>query len=314
MAGADFRRPSDSGPVEGGKRTAGPVVLGLSDIARARRGGWWVDFDDLTRGRVIGEGRFAIVEHCTLRRERAPEALNVAVKFLKPNLLNSPRDLQDFVNEARLLRKIRHPHIVEFIGVGKVDGGGPGQPVRAVYIVHEFMAGGSLKATLVKQMKRPRKAVYSYADALTWLTQIASGLAYLHASTPRVIHRDVKPENVLLTRDARSGRLVAKLADFGLHALVKDSKPGKEGDTQAAVFSRASYASAVSMVSVGRCWWRSERWVGRHLIVCIGATLWPPFLLRPADAFVILTPGLGVKMRYFSQQRDSWTRMTDGSG
>jgi serine/threonine protein kinase len=75
-------------------------------------------------------------------------------------------------------------------------------------------------------MAQPHASSYSYADALTWATDITAAVAHLHSLNPLIIHRDLKLENILLLKGAgaaggAAGRKlpVAKLTDFGLHVV-----------------------------------------------------------------------------------------------
>ena len=172
-----------------------------------------VDRDRLELKSPLGEGAFAHVILATLDGERP-----VAVKSLKPELLKDPAEIRLFLSENAVLRKIRHPHIIELIGVGGAKD--PAGAFRELFIVQEFCPGGSLRDIVFQQMITPRKSLYSASDALRWCLQVAKALAYLHAASPKVIHRDLKLDNILLdSKDV--GASAAKLADFGLATLVK---------------------------------------------------------------------------------------------
>lgn len=90
-----------------------------------------------------------------------------------------------------------------------------GLPTK-LYMVLEYMGGGTLADLVQRQMLTPQYKIYSTKDALRWSTQVASALAYLHNSKPMLIHRDLKPDNIMLTRD----HATAKLIDFGLHSRI----------------------------------------------------------------------------------------------
>ncbi|KAJ9520847.1 hypothetical protein QJQ45_014048, partial [Haematococcus lacustris] len=108
--------------------------------------------------------------------------------------------------------------IVEYVGIGCADSSSEAAKKASMYMVQEFMGGGTLKKMVSKQMRTPHRAVYSNADALRWTTQLAEAIAYLHAARPKVIHRDLKMDNVLLTEGEVSVKS-AKLSDFGLVAF-----------------------------------------------------------------------------------------------
>jgi serine/threonine protein kinase len=200
----------------------------------------------LHRKRALGEGGFAFVELAELDGCKP-----VAVKTLKPELLPSEGDVRLFLSETALMRKLRHDSIVEMIGIGGspenavitnstksslagisnssdqtisegvVDGP---QPLSELYIVQEFCAGGSLRDLVFKQMGQGPKKLYSKLDALRWMIQIAKALKYMHSAKPKVIHRDLKLDNVLLT-DSNPHAANVKLADFGLARALTASRP-----------------------------------------------------------------------------------------
>lgn len=81
------------------------------------------------------------------------------------------------------------------------------------------MGYGNLKSHVLKQMCLHRRKLYTNQQALEWFHQMAKGLRYLHSSKPRVIHRDMKMENVLMKKQ-EDGKIVVKLSDFGLSTAI----------------------------------------------------------------------------------------------
>jgi hypothetical protein len=120
----------------------------------------------------------------------------VAVKVLASELADDPQFLERLEREARVMARLRHPNIVAVHDFQRTGDGAA--------IVMEFVEGGSLREKLHQHPNG-----LSVAEALRILRQIAAGLAAAHASG--VIHRDMKPENVLIDRDG-----VARVSDFGL--------------------------------------------------------------------------------------------------
>ena len=139
----------------------------------------------------------------------------VAIKVLPPQTAGDPTFAQRFALEARAVGKLRHPNIVtayDFATQGDL-----------AYLVSDFIDGG----TLADQLGSPLPLEY----ALTILTPIASALDYAHARG--VVHRDIKPQNILLSHDG-----APVLTDFGLAKIVG---PGS-GVTQAgALMGTAEY-------------------------------------------------------------------------
>ena len=108
--------------------------------------------------------------------------------------------VSNFQNEAVALDLVRHPHIISRLGHGTaIDLGG----TTFHYIVLEYMPGGDMAAL-------SRHHPLSIEKAVGYLEQVCSGLAHAHKCG--VIHRDIKPQNLLLTSD----RKTVKIADFGV--------------------------------------------------------------------------------------------------
>ncbi len=118
----------------------------------------------------------------------------VALKMIHPGLLTSATDLQRFRNEALTVARLDHPHILPVYEIGEQDG----EP----YFTIKLIKGGSLADRLATFREKPREAatlVMIVADALH------------HAHHHAVLHRDVKPSNILLDHDGRP-----YVTDFGL--------------------------------------------------------------------------------------------------
>lgn len=154
-----------------------------------------------------------------------PVPQTVAVKALKNDINKSEANVVDFVEEIRVLSKLRHSSITEFIGVGANDTSTPEAQWHTLFLVQEYMDSGTLKTLLLKQMVNMGKPMYSFAQAIEWAVDIAEGIEFLHGFRPMVIHRDLKCDNVMLTTDGKGpgARKKAKIADLGLHALVQEN-------------------------------------------------------------------------------------------
>ena len=126
----------------------------------------------------------------------------VALKFLHDKFLESVSGKARFLQEARALSRLSHPHIAIIHSIEECDG--------ETFLVFEYLPGGALRS-LLGSMKADGKRLCA-EQAATYALQIAEGLAHAHASG--IIHRDVKPGNVMFARD---GSL--KLVDFGLSKL-----------------------------------------------------------------------------------------------
>ena len=143
----------------------------------------------------IGHGGMAIV----YRAHQQSLDRIVAIKVLSENLAASAEFMERFRREARTVAKLRHPTVITVYDFGEDERGVP-------YLVLEFVEGASLADLMDMGLDDAR-----IPDLLD---QIAAGLDYAHARG--VIHRDVKPGNVLITGEGR-----AILADFGLAWLLE---------------------------------------------------------------------------------------------
>ncbi|KRE95078.1 hypothetical protein ASG76_05150 [Nocardioides sp. Soil774] len=158
----------------------------------------------LRRVRRIGTGGFATVWLCH------DDALDseVAVKVLADNWAQDADVRERFLDEARLLRRASSPHLVQVHDVGVTPDGTP-------YFVMTYADGGSV-ADLLASGHRPTPA-----EVVDIVSQAAQGLAALHARD--VVHRDIKPQNLLLASRPGGGRTVL-VADLGVaKALTTDS-------------------------------------------------------------------------------------------
>jgi len=151
--------------------------------------------------------------HTTLQRK-------VVVKILRGHYEDDPSLLERFQREARVVAKLRHLNIVQVFDFDTVDD----QP----YIVMEYIAGPSLSQYLKALHRKNRRLEFPVVSRL--LTGVANALQYAHESG--VIHRDVKPGNILLT--SRSSQIIpgeplpadfeAILTDFGLVRILSASE------------------------------------------------------------------------------------------
>jgi serine/threonine-protein kinase len=143
----------------------------------------------------------------------------VAIKLLDSNHSRDDDAVARFKREAETARRLDHPNVVRVIDVGSSR--------NRHYIAMELVHGGSLRALMKRELDRA-----SADKTLTVLVQAARALAYAHDQG--VIHRDVKPANILLTRSGK-----AKVADFGLARAVDHSSMTTDGK----VVGTAAYMS-----------------------------------------------------------------------
>jgi uncharacterized protein YndB with AHSA1/START domain/predicted Ser/Thr protein kinase len=123
----------------------------------------------------------------------------VAIKLIRPDFGNNDDSQERFIREARSLARLLHPNIVTVFDFGKAG--------DLCYLVMEYVEGTSLRELIV------RKSV-SARDVLDFVPQIGEALRHAHESG--IVHRDVKPENILVDRRNR-----VRLVDFGLAVLLE---------------------------------------------------------------------------------------------
>ena len=173
----------------------------------------WIDEGDTEIGRVghydlircIGRGGMGVVFEAFDRELQRP----VAVKMMSPALLTEPANSKRFLREARAAAGINHPNVVSVYAVEQIR--------ELPYLVMELVEGESLAAYVQRVGRVPMENVISIAG------QISNGLAAAHVAG--VVHRDVKPANILL--DSAMGN--AKLTDFGLARSTEGSSATQSG-------------------------------------------------------------------------------------
>ena len=119
----------------------------------------------------------------------------VAIKLMHRDISSDPDQLERFRREARAVARLNHPHVVTVIDAGEDDGN--------PYIVFEYVEGETLKERIRRVGRLPVQEAVAYA--------IEIGRALSAAHEQRLVHRDVKPQNVLIDPDGR-----AKVTDFGI--------------------------------------------------------------------------------------------------
>lgn len=125
----------------------------------------------------------------------------VALKMLHPEMNNEPRVVLFFKREAISIAQLNHPNIISLHDLGKERG--------CFYMVMEYLRGQTLKDYIKKNPAVLRKHVFP-----VWM-QVCEGLRYAHKNG--ILHRDIKPTNIMITRDRR-----LKILDFGLAKAVTD--------------------------------------------------------------------------------------------
>src|SRR5258708_15697390 len=140
---------------------------------------------------LIGMGMMGMVYRAT----HLPDGLVVAIKFMTDTLImDNDISVARFNREVRVIGKLKHPNIVRLHGYGQNN--------RQPYLAMQYVKGGDLHSMLERER-------LDLDEVARMLDQIASGLDYAHSQ--QIIHRDVKPANILLDEKRN-----VVLADFGL--------------------------------------------------------------------------------------------------
>ncbi len=126
---------------------------------------------------------------------------DVAIKLMHREIADDSDQLERFRREARAVAQLNHPHVVGVIDAGEEDSDGDG--FSTPYIVFEFVQGETLKDRIRRYGRLP------VSEAIAYAIEIARALGAAHAS--HIVHRDVKPQNVLVDEEG-----AAKVTDFGI--------------------------------------------------------------------------------------------------
>lgn len=169
-----------------------PVTAGLSHNTRDQ---WEIDRSSLKFIRKLGQGQFGEVWEGQWNNTTA-----VAIKTLKPGTM----DPKDFLAEASIMKKLRHPKLVQLYAVCTLE--------EPIYIITELMKNGSLLEFL-----QGKGRCLKLAQLIEMAAQIATGMAYLESQN--YIHRDLAARNILVGESN-----IVKIADFGLARLIKEDE------------------------------------------------------------------------------------------
>ena len=159
---------------------------------------------------LIGEGGMALVysaEYSLLQRP-------VAIKVLRPQFASDVEFVERFRREAQAAARFSHPNVVNVYDVGQDQG--------MNYIVMEYVRGENLKDLIKKE------APFTVARALNIARQICEALHHAHQNN--IVHRDIKPHNILITPEGR-----VKVTDFGIARAASSSTLTQNGSVLGSV-------------------------------------------------------------------------------
>lgn len=167
-----------------------------------------------------GMGEIFKVRHIHLNEQRV-------IKIMRANIASDEQALQRFLHEARLATMIKHRNLAMLYDFSTLDDG-------SYYMVWEYIEGTNIQKWIATNGPMPGRL------ALEVAIQALSGLEALHQMG--IIHRDISPENIMLSQDHR-GQLLIKVIDFGIAKQLDDGGVG-HGLTQTGMFlGKLKYAS-----------------------------------------------------------------------
>jgi serine/threonine protein kinase/formylglycine-generating enzyme required for sulfatase activity len=193
--------------------------------------------------KTLGRGSFGVV----YLAHDDQLSRHVAIKVPHPKLVARPEDAAPYRDEARMVASLNHSNIVPVYHVGST-------PNHPFFIVSKFIKGG----TLARRIRLFRPSVREAAK----LVSVVAGALH-HAHCQGLVHRDIKPGNILLERPARRGQpSVAYVADFGLALREKDFGKG------------ATFVGTVPYMSPEQARGEGNRVNGRSDIFSLGAVFY----------------------------------------
>ncbi len=224
-----------------------------------------------------GMGEVYLAEHLVLQKR-------VAIKTARASLQSRERDRERFLKEARLAAKVDHPNVITIHDAGDLNG--------TLYIVMQFVEGQDL-AQVLKATPTP----LAWPLVLAWMRDAAKGLVAVHKRG--LIHRDIKPHNIMLTDDHR-----IIVMDFG---LVREEDPD--------VSVTSGVVGSPAYMSPEQC--RSERLDHRTDIYSLGTTAYnllsgkPPFLEKSVHLVIMKLANNAVAERLDHVRQDIPAQVAD---
>ncbi|MCL1917435.1 MAG: protein kinase [Peptococcaceae bacterium] len=159
----------------------------------------------------LGAGGMAIV----YKAQDTQLERTVAVKVLRKQFVNDEEFVENFRQEAQSVARLSHPNIVSFYDVGH-DG-------DVNYIIMEYIEGKTLKQVVRENGSFP------LPEAINIIDQVAEALNHAHAKD--IVHRDIKPQNIMVTPNNQ-----AKVTDFGLAGAAMSAAPARIGEVVGSVY------------------------------------------------------------------------------
>lgn len=178
---------------------------------------------------------------------RDGEGTRAALKVLLPEWRTHEEVVERFVREARVLMRLRSPHVGRLLDVGNLDAAQGALP----YLALEYLEGRDLGRLVETEGRLP------YRQALAWCADACDGIAEAHALG--VVHRDVKPSNVFLANAAPCAGPVVKVIDFGV-AGGDELADGSKITSMGKIVGSPAYMSPEQMMAASDVDPRADVW------------------------------------------------------
>jgi len=200
----------------------------------------WISFEDISykESDEIGRGASGIVYYGLWNNstEVAIKRISIPATFLDADTL------QEFKAEIHTLSLLRHPNIVQYLGASR-------SPDDDIFLITEYIGSGSLSQLLSNNPEIPTPTIIKIFRG------VVAGMVYLHSRDPPLVHRDLKPQNLLIVGDFFS----VKIADFGSSRLLKDAQTFSSAGTieymAPEVLKKAGFTTKSDVYSVGVILW-----------------------------------------------------------
>jgi serine/threonine-protein kinase len=199
--------------------------------------------------REVGRGATgAVFEGRDTRGVREERDARVAIKVLHPRWRTSDVVVERFAREARVLMRLRSPHVGKLLDVGNLDASQGAMP----YLALEFLEGTDLDRVLESRGRVP------YREAFGWCADACDGVAEAHGLG--IVHRDLKPSNVFLAGRGPGEAPLVKVLDFGIAAGEPADDSATKITNAGAFVGSPAYMSPEQMLSASDVDARSDVW------------------------------------------------------
>jgi serine/threonine protein kinase len=196
--------------------------------------------------RTLGVGGMGVV----VAARHMELGTRVAIKFMRKERASDKVLVERFLREARAASRLRSGHTVRVFDVGRLENGSP-------YMVMELLSGETLATRLERQRLLP------LGEAVDYVLQASEGIAEAHAQG--LIHRDLKPQNLFLTKRI-DGKPLVKVLDFGVAKLLSNDEDAMSLTTTSVMIGSPVYMSPEQMRAASNVDGRSDIW---SLGVCL---------------------------------------------